>query len=225
MSHYEVPSATSDKKVLSTSLDQEAAGDDVPRGGFVGPFVVVPALITILVVFWGFFSGQSIGSTLAAAFFWQIASVSIFIGVSSARNAVVRPAKPVAYMIGADVDMGLEIDACLSSHGFKPSETASLSELSDQIDRGRGRGSIALVDIDAMPSVEVAVDELILFRVRHPGIGIILLSRELSGDGFSAERRPICDVSLQKPVSPTRIGAALTHVASFKTVGGTPRLT
>lgn len=37
------------------------------------------------------------------------------------------------------------------------------------------------------------------FRLRVPSVPLILLSRELSGDDFSTERLPICDVSLKLP--------------------------
>lgn len=69
--------------------------------------------------------------------------------------------------------------------------------------------STIIVDLDVMDNIVDAVDMLRTFRTRHPGICVVLVSSEVSGDDFSRERAPICDATLRAPISKQRMKDAL----------------
>lgn len=85
--------------------------------------------------------------------------------------------------------------------------TASTAALAD--DPGLCHYSHLLVDLDAFPDLEDAVETLCAYRERHPGQIVILLGRELTGDDHGTERAPIADASLRLPVNLPRLTRAL----------------
>ena len=187
----------------------EARSEEGRRVG-VAFYIVVPALVFALIAIGGLLAGWSFGSILLVAYFAQVVIVCVFIGALAARDAVSAPVERVAYIVGS-TDLNFDLDVRLWSHGFRPSSCATLHDLEERLDRRKIEGLVACVDIDAAPCLVTAIDELILFRSRYPDMRVVLLSREFSGDDFSNERKPICDASLRKPVSPARLEAALAH--------------
>lgn len=79
-------------------------------------------------------------------------------------------------------------------------------------------GFILIIDIDGFANLGLAVDSLIAFRKKNPGVAIVIASQTLSGHDFSVERAPVADVSLKLPVQSgdlsLAMGVALTNKAS-----------
>lgn len=188
-----------------------AARAEEERQVSVAFYIVALALIFALTAIIGILAGWSFGSILIFAYSGQFAFACVFIGISAARWAARIAYEPRAYIVGARGDINIDLDVGLSSRGFQPWVCATLSELDGVPMHNKTESSVALVDLDGAPCLVAAIDELILFRRRHPKMRVVLMSHEFSGDDLSAERKPICDASLRKPVSRARLDAALVN--------------
>lgn len=62
-----------------------------------------------------------------------------------------------------------------------------------------------IVDVEHLGGVHKALDFCLDIRKALPDMKIILISDEVSGDDFGSERKAVCDGTLMKPVSQTRL--------------------
>ncbi|MBI1220157.1 MAG: hypothetical protein GC186_16595 [Rhodobacteraceae bacterium] len=94
--------------------------------------------------------------------------------------------------------------------------TARSVTLDDNVRRGLNRAgreklapTVCLVDIDEMQSVDEAVDVLTAFRRMHPGVAIVIASRDFKRNDYSHERFVIADASLRLPAGRANVALAL----------------
>lgn len=182
------------------------------RATTASPFIIGMVFLFILATLFSLLIGWLPSWELTALFTSQAVLVIGFFKRLITRDLVAKPSRPSAYMVGAVANTGRGFEENLHAHGFCPFPSASLSDVKNSILRNRDTCAIALVDIDEAHCLDTLVDDLIQFRRQYPEVHILLLSREFCGDDLSTERRPICDISLRKPVSPPRLNTALNEL-------------
>ncbi|WFE73792.1 hypothetical protein [Roseinatronobacter sp. S2] len=62
-----------------------------------------------------------------------------------------------------------------------------------------------IVDVEHLGGVHKAINFCLTIRKALPDMKIILISDEVSGDDFGSERKSVCDGTLMKPISQTRL--------------------
>ncbi|MDD7972458.1 hypothetical protein [Roseinatronobacter alkalisoli] len=62
-----------------------------------------------------------------------------------------------------------------------------------------------IVDVEHLGGVHQALNFCLAIRAALPDLKIILISDEVAGDDFGSERKPVCDGTLMKPISQTRL--------------------
>lgn len=65
--------------------------------------------------------------------------------------------------------------------------------------------AFVIVDVEHLGGVHKALNFCLEIRKALPAMKIILISDEVGGDDFGSERRPVCDGTLMKPISQTRL--------------------
>lgn len=71
-----------------------------------------------------------------------------------------------------------------------------------------------LVNLDAFPDAETAIESLLAFRAWRPEAVVLLCSREVCGDDFGTERAMITDATLRLPATLERFTRAVFAAAT-----------
>lgn len=85
--------------------------------------------------------------------------------------------------------------------------------------------SLVIVNLDGFQSLGAAVDALLAFRKRVPGVVVIAASSQVADDDLGSERDAICDVTLRLPLTELRlrhglIAACANNLSSLRTSRG-----
>ena len=87
---------------------------------------------------------------------------------------------------------------------------ATLADTEARLARQPQGNMTIVVSLDAFDCLNGAVDQLMAFRQRHPGVAVVIASYQFKRDDFSPERRAIADASIKLPASASRLGLAVS---------------
>lgn len=158
-----------------------------------------------------------------------------FFGILSADEALARRMRRVSAFRKLDdvwsraekkMDHNPLSDLRVVLAGFDPVELATLratlrrlgvrasaafegiDQLRDIVGVGAAFNTV-MINLEAFQGLEQAIDALIEFREKSPGMAVVLVSSFVGQDDYGAERKAIADVTLRRPVSPERLKEAL----------------
>lgn len=72
-----------------------------------------------------------------------------------------------------------------------------------------GAFNSVIVNLDSFEDADTAVETLLSFRSHSPKLAVVLVSAHVSADDFGPERRLLCDATLRRPLTESRLEAAL----------------
>lgn len=120
-----------------------------------------------------------------------------------------RLSEKKAILVGFDIEYLVAVRNELRKLGISPVASCASASQIDDIAKLRINFDLLVVNLDGFSDVSDGVDALMSYRMNCPNVTVILLSRLVSGDDFSAERRAICDATLRAPISSDRLRSGI----------------
>lgn len=126
-----------------------------------------------------------------------------------------------ALVMGFDVEELPLLRTTLRDLGASPVVSCgSVKQLGD-ISGMKFNANLLLLNLDRFDDVEDGVDAMLSFRSRHPETIVVLASHRVAGDDLGAERRMICDATLRRPLTASRLRDGLLGAVANASLCGT----
>jgi hypothetical protein len=121
------------------------------------------------------------------------------------RFAQASPADMRVLLVGFEQTERAQLRNALRSLGVAATAASPCVQQLPSIARMGLAFSYVIVNLDAYPSTEDAIDALLAFRLQVRNIVVIAASAEVSDDDLSLERATICDVTLRMSLTERRL--------------------
>ena len=128
--------------------------------------------------------------------------------IATASDQSLKRCSKVGVITKTDEIASAFVDAVIGTGGV-PARTRFLQAAFYEIMMYPGEWSVVVVHLDDFGHISVLFDLVRSFRLRCPGVPVVLASRKFSKDDLTLERLPLCDASLSVPSTIQSIRAAL----------------
>lgn len=151
--------------------------------------------------------GRAVAFSLEGDFFdeWPDDRVDRIWKQTDEKMKIDRLFQRKAILVGFDFDDVAVLRQNLRNFGISPVVNCASANHFCDIAKLRVFFDFLFVNLDGFIDVSDGVDALLDYRMKCPGVAIVLVSRAVSGDDLSSERRAICDVTLRAPISSDRL--------------------